>query len=341
MEATESSSLNPTTGSREISRVGKSRATAPNRAFNPKSLLLSGLFLIIGLALGLVYARNRYRGGQAEAAVNGVVITDQQLYHRLENVAGEKEIREMAGDELRFQFAKKENMAPSEQAVDAEYNKMIGMPIVKKALQYGKFSAEDLRDGVRNRLVQQAVLTQNTTASDEDVKKFYVRNTDKSNPKALFYTPESVRLQVIVTKDKQKIDQAMKALNDNIPFDNVVGRFSDDQTKLSNGMLGPILRGRTSGKAPELENAIFGMKIGDIVGPKQFSGVWWIIRCIDRNAEVTQPFDKVRDQCILNVKIAKMPDAQKKKIDEDFKAFQNKSVVQAFNPRYKSALDFH
>jgi parvulin-like peptidyl-prolyl isomerase len=89
------------------------------------------------------------------------------------------------------------------------------------------------------------VLTKGITATDAEVKAFYKKNSDPSNKQAVFYTPETIQMAVIVTPTEAEARAALRDLDSGIPFTTVAQNRSKDPSKVSGGMLNPVPRGRT------------------------------------------------------------------------------------------------
>ena len=104
-------------------------------------------------------------------------------------------------------------------------------------------------------------------------------------------------------------------------------------------MIPTIVRGRNNlGKINGLEDAIFDLKIGSDLGPRQFAGAWFIIKCLDRQSARTLPFDQVKEECRAGAMLVKGLPVNGKKMEGEFQQFQKDSLCQAFWPAYKEVV---
>lgn len=294
-----------------------------------------------GALLGaiLMHQRDALRG--AVVAVNGKVIDEGAFMHRMETVNGAAVIRQMTGEELQMQFAKKKGAAPTDAEFQARYDRLAKQPNFEQSVADRGMSMDDFKYNLRLDMAKANVLTAGLAVSDAEVEEFYRVNADKRNPNALFYQPEQAQIAVIITSSEATANSARKALDGGSPFDQVARAFSQDQSRVNGGLLPPILRGRTqSVKIPGLEETIFSMKIGDIVGPRKFRNVWWIFRCMDRAPEHLRKFDEVKEDARIEALKQKGIKQNGAKVEAEFREFQRDANVQSFRPYYTHALDF-
>jgi parvulin-like peptidyl-prolyl isomerase len=318
------------------------RAAGPPPWVNWFTLAIACVCLGVGIAVGGLMARARYNANLAVAAVNGVVIDQNQFYHFLENKAGPAVLRAMATDELKYQYAKQLGVAPTDADINRKAAELSKSPDIAAALAQNRINTYDLHRQARASLVEEAVLTHGINVTDDEVRRFYQANIDHNNPTARFYTPESVRVEVLITRTKARADEASRALTDKtMSWETAVDRYSEDKSKLNGGLLPPIQKGRSVNSSQRsLENTLFSLPAGDTTEPKPFVNGWWIIRCLDRTPATTLPFDRVRDQCVLAAKLTKLDPATRKKIGDGFTEYARKATVQAFWTNYKEAINF-
>ncbi len=267
---------------------------APSRKLNRPALIAALVSLVVGALMGVYVTRQRYKAKDVIVAVNGVTIDKSEFFRRMENKDGDATIREMVGEELQYQFANKLGKIPTDAAVDAKLEELMKQPGFEAKLEATHLSLEDIRRVIRIKMAQQAVLTRDVPVTEAEAHRFYEQNSDPKNPKALFYTPDTAEIEVIITKTRAEADRALIALNGRVPFETAVALYSSDQSREHNGILPPILRGRTTSvKYAGLEKILFALKIGAQTGPLEVAHTWWIIRCMDRHFAVTgSPVEK-------------------------------------------------
>ncbi len=288
---------------------------------------------------GVFFTRQHYKAVETVASVNGTEITKGEFYRRLEMAAGVEVLRGMAGEQLTLEYARKKGVMPTEAEVQARFDQESAKPDFDQALAQRRQTPEDFKQALRVSMAQAKALGKGIAVSDAEARKFYEANISRANPLARYYTPEQVEIAVVVTQTEARSNKALADLRQDLPFSTVAKNYSQDASKDNGGVLPPVLRGRTaSRKIPGLEQALFGMKIGEQIGPRKFAGVWWIIRCLDKKPEVTQPFEKVREECRTGAMLMKGIPANAKSVETDFQKFQREANIQAFWPQYHDAL---
>ena len=299
--------------------------------------------LLFGLVIGMFIMRQRYRGQEMVVAVNGSGIDKTEFFRRLENSGGDAMIRQMVGEVLYFQFAHKVHKTPSDKDVDAKLQELMNQPDFEAKLEASHLDVEDIRRKIRTDLARQRVLTRDVSVTSADVKRFYDRNIDPTNPDALYYTPDAAQIAVIVSPTLEASEKVVQAIHNGVPFEHAAAIYSTDQPSRGNGGILPaILRGRTTKKSyPGLEQAIFSLKIGQQSEPIKVGQTWWLIKCLDRQPASTQAFQQVKEQATLGAQLSKLSTANRDQLESEFADFQKHSTIQAFWTRYTKAVDLN
>lgn len=302
-------------------------------------ILVAILAFGVGMVIGVFGMRQHYRSVEVVASVNGDKISKDQLFDRLQRAAGQTAMQQMAMENLHLQYASKLGVLPTDEQVEARFQELKKQPNFDQTLRAQNQTPEQFKQGLRVSMAQAAVVAKGVDVSDKEIKAFYDTNVDKKNENARFYRPDLVQIAVIVTETQAEARQAQTDLANGIAWTTVVEKYSKDQSKANNGILPPTLRGRTrAAQVPGLEEEIFKMKVGDSLGPKNFAGAWWIIRCLEKQPEYTLKFDDVKGQCEIGAKLVKAgPDAVKK-AETGFAEFQKEADIKAFWPQYTEAL---
>lgn len=141
--------------------------------------------------------------------------------------------------------------------------------------------------------------------TDADLQNYYRQHENE------FRVPDSVTVRHILINTpppdangkvdqkaldaaKAKADDILKQLKSGASFDALAKKYSDDTaSKEQGGLLGPIRRGQT---VPEFEQAAFGAKKGDTVGPVKSSFGYHIIHIDDKTEAHLKPLDEVKSQ---------------------------------------------
>lgn len=297
------------------------------------------LVLLAGLAIGGWVVHKHDHAPVVIASVNGQVIDKDTFFHRLQLASGPAVVRQMMAEDLKLQFAKKLGVAPTKAQIDARYNEASSRPGFEDYLTAHGLSQRDYRRGIELDLAELNVMTKGIAVTDADVREYYRENIDKHNPQAQFYMPETSQVEVVVTRSQEKAQAAAEELERYVPFDVVAREYSVDTAGANGGVLPPLQRGRTKfNNMPGLENAIFGLKIGEQTGPVEYGGQWWIIRCMDKAPETTLPFSAVRDDCVMGAKLKKAVPMRGKEVQDEYAQFEKQSQLQAFWPQYQAAV---
>ncbi len=310
-------------------RRKKTRST--NKSFPWKSLTVAIISICIGIGIGALISRQRAKSRDVIMAINGNIITKDDFFAQMERAAGQQVMRKMINDELYVQFAKQKGVAPSESEILKAY-KGLNTASDKKS----DVPSPEVHRTLQVSLSEAAVINKGVTVTDAEVRHFYDQNIDSKNSKALYYHPSSMRIAVIVTSSEAKCNAALSEMAKGMSFGEAAKKYSEDSSKTNGGLLPPILRTtQGSPKIPELENAVFGLKVGGQLGPQKFAGKWWIIHSLDKKQEMTQPFDKVKEQSRMGALLAKGLPQNAKQTQKDFADFQKKANIQAFWKQYE------
>jgi len=142
----------------------------------------------------------------------------------------------------------------------------------KKFLASSGMSEQDILYRVKLDQLQQK-LTQKVTedegkVSSADVKDYYNKN------KKRFAQPERRDLNVVLTKNKAKAEQAKKALDGGKSFKSVAKKYSiDEASKSQGGKLPDVARGQ---QEKALDKAVFAAKKRKITGPVKTQFGWYV-----------------------------------------------------------------
>lgn len=303
-------------------------------------MLLTAVF-VVGVAVGVFGMRWRYqqRYDRAVLAVNGSVVTREQFLRRLEQVAGAQVARQLVGDELQLQFAEKNGLLPTDAEVQARYDQLRKDRDFAASMSAIGLTRDDLKRQIRVELCRAKVIGRGVTVTDEEVRRFYRTNADPKNPNARFHTPETVRIRVIVTQTEAAGRSALAELRRGEPWSEVVQKYSKDQSRDNDGLVPPMRRGRTrSARVPGMESTIFGLRVGQMIGPVRLAGAWWIIQCLDKTPASTRPFEEVKEEARMGAMVLKGLPANQEQIEADFRVFQREARIQSFVARYVEVI---
>ncbi|WP_127533382.1 peptidylprolyl isomerase [Paenibacillus kobensis] len=227
-------------------------------------------------------------GTEAVADVNGVEITQNQLYEALlPGGNGQKALDNLINYELINQEAEKNGIKITQEDMDHELEglkkNMGGEDAFNQALQQYNMTVEDLGPDLRQQAQYRKLLAPKVKVTDEDIKNYYEQN------KASFATPEQVRASHILVGTKEEAEAVLKQLNEGGDFATIAKEKSlDTSNKDNGGDLNYFGRGQMEAA---FEDAAFKLKVGETSQPIQTSYGYHIIKVTDHKDAVTPTFE--------------------------------------------------
>jgi parvulin-like peptidyl-prolyl isomerase len=320
-----------------------SRKAVPRKAIIP--LIIGGVGLLaIGVLMGMLLSR---RGDNPSlATVNGIPIDRQTYAHRCETVIannaaiGPQVMRQMVQDELALQYAAKLGVTPSDELVNQKYDEASKSPDFATNLHKSLQTPDDVKHALKVSLAQNAVLTKGITVSDEEIQNFYKANIDPKNPRARYYTPDAVQIAAVISDKEVDINNALHDLASGASFAQVAQKYSKDKSSANAGVLPAIRRGTMNNqKFPGMEARLFSLSPGQQIDKLKVGNMFWLIRCIGRSQESTQPFDKVKEECRQGALLVKGINTNGKATQSDYQNFVRTAEIKAVQPQYADAVN--
>jgi foldase protein PrsA len=222
---------------------------------------------------------------QQEAKSRGVKVTDAEVKSRL-------------ADEKKRAFPGKNG--------EQRYQAFLKTSGMTEADILFRFKLETLQQKLT-----QKVTEQQSKVSDADVKAYYAKN------KKRFAQPARRDLQVVLTKQKAKAQQAEKALKGGQSFKAVAKKYSIDQaSKAQGGKLPDVAQGQ---QEPAFDKAIFGAKKGTLEGPVKTQFGYYVFKV----TKVTPASQQSLDQSKATIMNLLKSQRQQKALDKFIKDFRN------------------
>jgi parvulin-like peptidyl-prolyl isomerase len=292
---------------------------------------MAALFLLLGLSL----LSGQEVIDEVVAVVNGEIITRAEVKARYEMLL--QALRAQAGGqgvEEQVEFLKKNLLdrmvtelliLQKARQLKLDVREQVRLTIDNIKSQNGMESDDDLRAALRREgldynswvkqmeedLLRQAVLfnevDRQIVLDDSDVVNEY-----KSRPED-YTAPEEVRLSGILVSDVDHSAEEVEARKSEIvsrlagseDFAALAEALSDGPVKDSRGDLGTFKKGELD---PVLEEAVRGMKAGQVSGWLRARNGWYLLRLESRKESALKPFDGVKkeiEEKIFNRKRAK------------------------------------
>jgi foldase protein PrsA len=240
--------------------------------------------------------------------VNGEPITREALAHRLIDLStvGQSQLEEIVNETLLFQAAQKQGLNASDSEIDAriaDVKKKLGTEeLFTRYLAGQGVTAAGLRDKMRVKILVEKMLSGKAKVTDQEVKQAYEQN------KASFERPESLNLRMILTKTKDRADEAIKRLDGGEDFAAVAKALSEHSFTAERGGLLPRAATREN-LSPALADAAFATEVGKHTQAIQTPDGYYILKVEARNAATKQSFDQVKEAIRAQLQEMKLQDA--------------------------------
>ncbi len=294
---------------------------------------VSAIFFVGALAGSVFRAR---ANNPAIALVNGEPITATEFAQSAEREAGRKALQGLIDEKLVMQFAKKHSIEPANSIVEDRYKAESEKPEFSNVLKEKNATAEEFKHDLLVAEIRREIVSKGVTVTGDEVLGFYKTNTDPHYVGALFYHPESVDIQVIITPSKDRIDAAWGALQSGTSFTDAVAKYSEDLSQRNGGVLPTIRKGSlNASRYPGLNAVLFSqLTENQSLTPRQFGGLWWIIKCNHHSIETIDDFEKVKDQCRDAVLVEKGKKQNGSALESERAEFVKASAVIVTLPKY-------
>ena len=177
---------------------------------------------------------------------------------------------------------------------------------------------KQLEDAARNMLIRayfDKVIQEKAKPTDAEIKQYY-----DSNPSE-FIIAETITARQILVKTRDEAARLRRQIEQGADFAELAGKYSlDAASKSAGGMIsGPIQRGgsiRGLGAVPELVDAAFQLKEGEISQPVQTPKGFDIIQVVKRTPESTKTLDEAKEDIVAKLEASKQKTAKDEVINE-------------------------
>lgn len=279
--------------------------------------------------------KNRRAAQEVVAAVAGERITAPDFYHRMELEVGPQVLNRIVEEDLVLRFAASHHIVLSDPQVRARITELKQTPRYQNNVAKSHITDQDLERQARVALATEQLYSQGVAVTDRDARAYYAAQIDPRNPSARFYTPEQVRLSIITANSEALALTAHQEIQHGASFAEVERRLSQDRTAGEGGRMFPILRGRSRFAADAaLENQLFHLKPGEMLGPRKVLGAWLIFKSDGVEPASAIPFEKVREQCRAGAQLALARKEKTDRLRAEFEEFRKNSRIQVFWQQY-------
>jgi len=315
-----------------------------------KLLVVAGIFFIFFSTA--LYAAFEDR---IVAVVNGDVITLsdlnttlQPLLERIKKIPEEEKRKEVAAQArmavmnqlidrmLIEQEAASLKIAVTDGEVDGVLKNLlkarkISLEKFRKSMAAEGLSLDEYKDEIRRERIKRRVIDRTIRSklsiSEEEIGEYYAKHRDE------YEGNEAVRIQqILIVKPKDatggtqkklraQAQAVLKKLKEGESFDLLVATHSQGPALNAGGDLGFVEKGMMF---PEVDEAAFSLKEGEISGVLESPVGFHIIRIMDKRGAGIKPIEEVREEIIAKIGTEK----GKKKFEEWLKEMREKSHIE-------------
>jgi foldase protein PrsA len=272
-------------------------------------------------------------GGGNVAAVNGQAISRADLDRKLESSAAAKQaLTQMVQQTLIDQYARDKKVEVSQ----ADIDKRIGE--IKAKYPAGQFdqmvkqqgyTAQDVQNIIKGSLVLEKAVAPQVHVSEADIKSYYDKNH------AVFDKPAQVKARHILVADEntaKTVLAKLKASPTDATWTALAKQYSTDpSSKEKGGDLGYFGRGQM---VPQFQDAAFGAKVGQIVGPVKSPFGYHIIQVTDKKPPTTASLASTHDQIKQTLTQQQMQQQQPLFLQQ----LRSTAKIEIYDDRYKDAF---
>ena len=272
-------------------------------------------------------------GGGNVAAVNGQAISRAELDRKLESSAAAKQaLTQMVQQTLIDQYARDKKVDVSQ----AEIDKRIGE--IKAKYPAGQFdqmvkqqgyTQQDVQNIIKGSLVLEKAVAPQVHVTDADIKSYFDKNH------AVFDKPAQVKARHILVADEntaKSVLAKLKANSSDASWLALAKQYSTDpSSKEKGGDLGYFGRGQM---VPQFQDAAFGAKVGQIVGPVKSPFGYHVIQVTDKKAPTVATLASTRDQIKTTLTQQQMQQQQPIFLQQ----LRSAAKIEIFDDRYKDAF---
>ncbi|MBF0225269.1 MAG: peptidylprolyl isomerase [Desulfobacterales bacterium] len=239
-------------------------------------------------------------------------LNEEQLYN-----VKTKVLNRLIEEELLFQETQKEKITVTDNRVLEEIEKIkknFSKPEEYEAiLKNLNLTENDLKLQLKRSIsIQELInnkIAKDIKISDEDCKKFYDDNqnmfkrADSVNAMHILVKVDNSATDEDKEKAKKKIEDIQKELKAGADFSELAKKYSDCPSGKEGGNLGFFSKGQM---VKSFEDAAFNMEIGQVSDIVTTNFGYHLIKVIDKQKEMSVPYEEVKDQLARNLKQEKV-----------------------------------
>jgi foldase protein PrsA len=269
-------------------------------------------------------------GGGNVASVNGQAITHADLDRKLESSPAAKQaLTQMVQQTLLDQYARDNKVDVSQADITKRENEIKAKYPAGQFDQMVKqqgYTEQDVQNILKGQLVLEKAVSPQVHVSESDIKAYFDKNH------AVFDKPEQVHARHILVADQNTANQVLAKLKAGGSWDALAKQYSTDpSSKDKGGDLGYFGRGQM---VPQFQDAAFGAKINQIVGPVKSPFGYHVIQVLDKKPAQKGSFATAHDQIKTQLTQQQLQQQQPLFIQQ----LRAKANIQVYDDRFKDAF---
>jgi foldase protein PrsA len=272
-------------------------------------------------------ACNNGGGGGNVAAVNGNNISRADFDRKLESSPVAKQVLgQLVQQQLIDQYARDKKVEVTQAEIDAKEKE------TKARMQPGQFeqilktqnlTEQDVQNILKQQIVLEKAVAPQLKVGESDIKAFFDKN------RASFDTPAQVRARHILVADQAKAREVMAKLKAGGSWDALAKQYSTDpSSKDKGGELGFFGRGQM---VPAFQDAAFGAKVNQIVGPVKSPFGYHVIQVEEKKPATQASFASAHDK----IKTQLTTQQQGTAIPAFLQQLKSTAKIDVYDDRYK------
>lgn len=275
-------------------------------------------------------ACNSGSGGGNVASVNGQNITHAELDRKLESSPAAKQaLTQMVQQTLLDQYAKDKKVDVSQAEIDKRETE------IKAKYPPGQFDTmikqqgyteQDVQQILKGQIVLEKAVAPQVHVTEADIKAYFDKNH------AVFDKPEQVKARHILVADLNTANQVVAKLKSGGSWDALAKQYSTDpSSKDKGGELGYFGRGQM---VPQFQDAAFGAKVGQVVGPVKSPFGYHVIQVEDKKPATKGSLASAHDQ----IKQQLTAQQQQQQAPIFIQGLRSSAKIAVYDDRFKDAF---
>jgi foldase protein PrsA len=294
----------------------------------PRTIRAVAAFGIAVLCVSLA-ACSGGSGGDV-ASVNGQKITRADFDHKLESSpAARQTLTQLVQQALIDQYARDKKVDVSQAEIDKkEKDIRAKYPAgqFEQLLKQQGLSEQDVQQILKQQTILEKAVAPQIHISDSDVKAYFDKNH------AAYDKPEQVRARHILVPDLATANLALAKIKAGGDWIALAKQYSTDpSSKDKGGELGFFSRGQM---VPAFQDAAFGAKVGQVVGPVKSPFGYHVIQVEEKKPATKATYASVQDQ--IRQQLTQQQQAQQVPIF--LQTLRSTAKIDVYDDRYKDAF---